>query len=397
MTFAQQLQQFVARISGFKDSISTEEATKTSVILPFFQLLGYDVFDPTTFVPEFVADVGIKRGEKVDYAIMQDGKPVIIIEAKSINRNLEKHDSQLFRYFATTSAKFAILTNGIRYRFYTDLDDPNKMDSVPFLDFDLLHLRDQQIESLQDFRKDNFNVARIAESASDLKYKDQFKQLLSEQFTHPSDDFVRFFLKDVYTGMKTQNVLDRFRPLLKDSFSEFISEMMNDKIKTALSVTAVPVTPPATTEATKPSSIAEPPATTALTTLEENAYFELKNLFSGYVSLEDITYKKTESYVAILYQNNVRKWICRLSLSGAQKLIILPDKEKKEIRRQISNIYELRNYTQYLLSVIARYGTLLHQLDMPDPPLFQVYVQRRFPKYTRFFPDGSYQLPERRK
>lgn len=119
MTFEESLQNFIEKISGFKSSISTEEATKTSVILPFFQLLGYDVFDPTTFVPEFVADVGIKRGEKVDYAILQDGKPIIIIEAKSINRNLERHDSQLFRYFATTSAKFAILTNGIRYIYNT--------------------------------------------------------------------------------------------------------------------------------------------------------------------------------------------------------------------------------------------------------------------------------------
>ncbi len=148
--------------------------------------------------------MGIKRGEKVDYAILQDGKPVMIIEAKSINRNLEKHDSQLFRYFSTTEAKFAILTNGIRYRFYTDLDNQNKMDAIPFLDFDLLHLRDTQIEDLQKFHKDNFNVAEIAESASDMKYKDSFKQLLGAQWECPSDDFVRFVLKDVYHGTKTQ-------------------------------------------------------------------------------------------------------------------------------------------------------------------------------------------------
>lgn len=392
MSFAEQLQQFVKKISSFKDSITTEEATKTSVILPFFQLLGYDVFDPTTFVPEFVADVGIKRGEKVDYAILQDGKPVIIIEAKSINRNLEKHDSQLFRYFSTTEAKFAILTNGIRYRFYTDLENQNKMDAIPFLDFDLMHLRDTQIEELQKFHKDKFNVAQIAESASDLKYKDAFKQLLTAQWEQPSDDFVRFILKDIYHGTKTQNVIERFRPLVKDSLDEFVSELMNDKIKTALSVSA---SSPASEPATKPS-VPEPTSTPepiTLSTLEENAYLELKNILKNHVDLNDISYKKTESYVAILYKNSVRKWICRLILTDSQTTIILPDAEKKEIRRSMAHIYELRNYTYYLASVIARYGTLLHPLETDNPPLMQIYVSRRFPKHTKILQDGSYQLP----
>lgn len=390
MDFVDQLQEFTKKISGFKDSITTEEATKTSVILPFFQLLGYDVFDPTAFVPEFVADVGIKKGEKVDYAILQDGNPVIIIEAKAIGRSLEKHDSQLFRYFSTTTAKFAILTNGIRYRFYTDLDDPNKMDALPFLDFDLLHLRDTQIAELQKFRKENFNVAQIAESASDLKYKDQFKQLLAAQLDHPSDDFVRFFLKEVYPGTKTQNVIERFRPLLKDSIDELVSERMSDRIKSALSVSSAPA--PAPTILAEPVTPSESTAP-ILTTLEENAYRELKHILQPYVALEDISYKKTESYLAILYKNSVRKWICRLVLADNQAAIILPDSDKRERRRPMANIYELRNYTDYMVSVIARYGTLLQPLTKADPPLFQIHVQRRFPKHTRILPDGSYILP----
>lgn len=392
MSFAEQLQKFVKKITGFKDSITTEEATKTSVILPFFQLLGYDVFDPTTFVPEFVADVGIKRGEKVDYAILQEGKPVIIIEAKSINRNLEKHDSQLFRYFSTTEAKFAILTNGIRYRFYTDLDNQNKMDAIPFLDFDLLHLRETQIEELQKFHKDSFNVAQIAESASDLKYKDSVKQLLAAQWERPSDEFVRFILKDLYQGTKTQNVVERFRPLIKDSLDEFVSELMNDKIKTALSVS-----PPAPAAESAPVSPQPEPEPLTLSTLEQNAYAELKRVLKDYVNLNDISYKKTESYVAILYQNNVRKWICRLILTDTQTIIILPDAEKKEIRRSMAHIYELRNYTYYLASVIARYGTLMQELECANPPLLQAHVCRRFPKYTHILPDGSYVLPSARK
>ena len=145
MDFIDQLKQFSKRVESLTGSIQTEEATKTAIIMPFFSMLGYDVFNPQEFVPEFTADVGIKKGEKVDYAIIQDGTPVILIECKSITENLERHDSQLFRYFGTTPAKFAILTNGIFYRFYTDLEDANKMDKDPFLTINILDIRDNQI------------------------------------------------------------------------------------------------------------------------------------------------------------------------------------------------------------------------------------------------------------
>ena len=161
MDFIDQLKQFSKRVAGLKDNIQTEEATKTSIIMPFFALLGYDVFDPAEFVPEFTADVGIKKGEKVDYAILADGNPVILIEAKSVQEKLDKHDSQLFRYFGTTSAKFAILTNGIVYRFYTDLDEPNKMDSTPFLEINILDLKDSQVPEIKKFCKSNFDVSDI--------------------------------------------------------------------------------------------------------------------------------------------------------------------------------------------------------------------------------------------
>lgn len=125
MSFEEKVKSFSSRIKSLKDTIQTEEATKTSLVMPFFQALGYDVFNPQEFTPEFVADVGIKKGEKVDYAIKIDDEPMILIECKSVNENLEKHDSQLFRYFGTSTAKFAILTNGIIYRFYTDIEETN--------------------------------------------------------------------------------------------------------------------------------------------------------------------------------------------------------------------------------------------------------------------------------
>ena len=132
MDFKEELKNYVKRIENTKDTLQTEEATKMALILPFFQLLGYDVFNTAEFCPEYTADIGIKKGEKVDYAILVAGEPVILIEAKTANKKLDNHKSQLFRYFVSTPAKFAILTNGIEYRFYSDLDEPNKMDKDPF-------------------------------------------------------------------------------------------------------------------------------------------------------------------------------------------------------------------------------------------------------------------------
>ena len=198
MDFIDQIKQFAKRIEQIKDQITTEEATKTSMIMPFFQLLGYDIFNPSEFIPEFIADVGIKKGEKVDYAIIIDNNPVILIEAKWSGQQLENHDSQLFRYFGTTSAKFAILTNGLDYRFYTDLDEQNKMDDKPFLDFNLLDLKENIINELKKFQKHNFDIDTIFNTASELKYTNLIKQLMLQQITNPTDNFINYILSEVY-------------------------------------------------------------------------------------------------------------------------------------------------------------------------------------------------------
>lgn len=226
MDFIDQLKQFSKRVESMKDSIQTEEATKTAIIMPFFSMLGYDVFNPQEFVPEFTADVGIKKGEKVDYAIIRDGQPVILIECKSISENLDRHDSQLFRYFGTTTAKFAILTNGIIYRFYTDLDSPNKMDDDPFLTINILDVRENQVPELKKFSKSVFDIDSIFSTASELKYVHEFKRVFTEQLDTPADDFIRFFLQGCYSGPKTQNVIEKFRPVLRKALNDLISEMM---------------------------------------------------------------------------------------------------------------------------------------------------------------------------
>ena len=361
MDFIDQLKQFSKRVESMKDSIQTEEATKTAIIMPFFAMLGYDVFNPQEFVPEFTADVGIKKGEKVDYAIIKEGEPVILIECKSIQENLDRHDSQLFRYFGTTTAKFAILTNGLIYRFYTDLDSPNKMDDDPFLSINILDIRENQVPELKKFSKGVFDIDSIFSTASELKYVHEFKSIFTNQLDTPSDDFIRFFLQGCYSGAKTQNVIEKFRPILKKALNDLISEMMNDKIKVALGGTggSVSVTDQkAPDDNPAPQDPVEPEKkTSSIVTTEEEleSFFIIKNMLSDLVDIHDITYKDTESYINILYKGNSRKWICRLRLTDNQKTLIIPDENKKETKYSLSDIYDLSQYKDNLSEVLNRY------------------------------------------
>ena len=358
MDFIDQLKQFSKRVESLKESIQTEEATKTALIMPFFSMLGYDVFNPQEFVPEFTADVGIKKGEKVDYAIMKDGCPAILIECKSINEGLARHDSQLFRYFSTVAAKFAILTNGQFYKFYTDLDNPNKMDEVPFLTINLLELRDNQVPELKKFCKSSFDVDTIFSTASELKYVHQFKKIFSQQLDDPSDAFVRFFLQGCYSGQKTQGVLEQFRPLLQKALNDYISEIMNDKIKTALggSGGAVSVVEQRPQEEKPAEPTQEKDAAKIVTTEEElEAFFIVKNLLREKADMSDITYKDTVAYMNILYKGNSRRRLCRLYLNSSRKIMSIPAEDKKDVQHQIENVYDIANYADELIAVLDRY------------------------------------------
>lgn len=356
MDFIDQLKQFSKRVGSMKDTVQTEEATKTSIIMPFFSLLGYDVFDPTEFVPEFIADVGIKKGEKVDYAILADGKPVILIEAKSVQEKLDKHDSQLFRYFGTTEAKFAILTNGIIYRFYTDLDEPNKMDSSPFLEINILDLKDVQVPELKKFCKSNFNVSDILDTASDLKYSHEFQDYFAGQMQDPCDEFVRLFVAQVFNGRITQAVIEKFRPILRKALNGFISELMNDKIKSALNIENADKEPQEEKASETPAEEESHREKDIVTTDEElEAYFIIKNLLKDIVPITDITYRDTVYYINILLRDNGRKWICRLVLKDNKKSLIIPDENKNQEVYPLDDIYDIEKYSSELHESLKRY------------------------------------------
>ena len=241
MDFIEKITQFYKRIEQIKDNICTEEATKTSIILPFFQLLGYDVFNPLEFVPEYTADSGTKKGEKVDYAIIVNGEPLILVETKSINTELlPKHTSQLFRYFTVTKAKFGILTNGIVYQFYSDLDEPNKMDSKPFLIFDLFNIKKDKIEELKNFQKENLNIKNILNNASELKYRTMIKEVIAEQVQEPSDQMIKILIKNIYPGSKTQAIVDKFRDVTKRAINEYMNDIISERLNALIIPDSVP-------------------------------------------------------------------------------------------------------------------------------------------------------------
>lgn len=340
--FEEQIKSFIGRIEDLKENIFTEEATKTSLIMPFFAMLGYDIFNPKEFVPEFVADVGIKKGEKVDYAIMIDDEPTILVEAKSINQTLEKHDSQLFRYFGTSKAKFAILTNGTEYRFFTDLEEPNVMDSTPFLTVNLLNLRDSDITELKKFTKEQFDRSNILSSAEDLKYCGLIKQYLKSEFVNPSDELTKLILSsNIYEGRLYQNIIEKFKPIVKKSISQYINELVNEKIKNALnsdsSETECTPTEKTTVEVDEHSS-------GIVTTAEElQAFYIVKSILGDEIDLSRITYKDTVSYFGILIDNKVTRWICRVYLKDNVRYLIIPNgnEQVKYTIEKLSDIYSL--------------------------------------------------------
>lgn len=311
MNFQDALNEFSARVSTLKDNISTEEATKTSFVLPFFQLLGYDIFNPLEFVPEYTADTGTKKGEKVDYAIMKNNDPIIIVEVKSANTTLNtKHINQLFRYFTVTKARFAILTNGIIYRFYSDLEEANKMDLSPFFEVDILDLKADAISELKKFQKECFDMKGILNSASELKYTSMLKAAIAEQFNNPSEQFVRALIKNIYTGLKTQAVIDKFKDLTLVAINSYISDLLNDKIKTIIS-------PESPQETAEPLPVAE----------KENDFLpeeiETLDFVKNLIGADNVTYKKTSRYAYMHVSSSQYKWICRISIKQENKLFTL--------------------------------------------------------------------------
>jgi hypothetical protein len=348
MDFIDQLRALSARIASTKDMIQTEEATKNAMIMPFIQCLGYNVFDPHEVTPELVADIGLKKGEKVDYAILRDGKPIILFECKRSGGDLSiSHAGQLFRYFHVTEARFGVLTNGLCYRFFTDLEHANKMDETPFFEFNILDFKDRDVGELKKFAKTAFDVDVIMTTANELKYTRTIQNKLSEWMQSPSEDFVRLVSADLYANRRfTPALKEQFTAITKRAFEQLISESINERLQGAMTH--------APTLAPEP----QPSAPTALptadpqivTTPEEIEGFHIvRAILRGTIDPKRVHMRDAQSYCAILLDDNNRKPICRLRFNNTEKLSLGVFTDKKEEERfPLNSLDDIYNYAEQL-------------------------------------------------
>lgn len=351
MDFKDLIKQLGDRVSTLKDSIQTEEATKNAFILPFIQALGYDVFNPLEVVPEFTADIGLKKGEKVDYAILKDGKPQILIECKWWGDSLDAYSSQLFRYFHTTNAKFGLLTNGLNYRFYTDLVDANKMDEKPFLEFNITDIKEQVVNEVKKFHKSYFDIETIVSSASELKYSSAIKTIMTKELNEPSPDFVRFFVKQVYAGQAKEKVMIQFTGIVKKALSQLISDIISDRLKTVIDKENEP--------AKQPKQEIEPPKTVenkVITTEDElGAFYIVKAILMPEVESKRVFYRDFQSFFSILLDDTIRQTVCRFYFTDDKKSIGIVDENKKEQYYKIEKLDDIFIYAEQIIKAAQKF------------------------------------------
>lgn len=331
-----------------------EEATKTAVVLPFLSALGFDVFDPHEVQPEFVADVGVKKGEKVDYAITIHNRIEYIIEAKPLNASLSTAQySQLYRYFGVTDARIAILTNGADYWFFTDIDAANKMDEKPFFKFSLEAYDEADLRELEKFSKDVFSIEQVQETASGLKYSHLAGAYLAAQLQEPDDDFVRLVARSFYDGMLTASVMKTLKPNVKRAFDDLIRQRVRQRLEVALGNDSEVESEPLLEEA--PSNRNE-----IQTTDEEwRAFYIIQAIGSEVTDVSNIAIRDAKAYCAVLFGDNNRKPICRLLLEGKTKSVIFFDAEKNEERVYVDGPDDLYKHKARIKGTIARYAGVL--------------------------------------
>lgn len=327
----------------------TEEATKNALIMPMLRALEYDVFDPEVVIPEFTSDVGIKKGEKVDYAIKVGSKITMLVECKPSRTDLSKeHASQLYRYFSVTESRFGILTNGLEWRFFTDLDAPNKMDSKPFFIFSILDHNELDYVELEKFSAGKFSVEGILGAASDLKLRSLLIDEVRREMAAPSDELVRLIGKRVYEGNLNADTRSRIATLLVLSFQEVMRDQANQRLKSAIDRAAPPES-----LAIMPSQI-QNEAPTNTTEEELEAYRIIRAIGRQVVPASRIAIRDAASYCAVLFDDNNRRPIARLYLEGTKKRIGLFI-NKIETKYDISDLDDIYTHKEVLLATIGEY------------------------------------------
>jgi hypothetical protein len=351
---------------GIADRIqemATKVRTKNAFVMPFIStVLGYDVFNPSEVIPEFIADVGIKKGEKIDYALVHNGEVQILIEVKKVTEPLDvRYASQLFRYFAATNARVAILTNGETYEFYTDLDAPNRMDNKPFLVLELTAIDETLLPEVAKLTKESFDLDSVVSAAGELKYIGQMKRLLAAEFKEPSGEFLRLFAAHIYPGRSfTQRIRDELAPLVTKATAQFLNEQVRERLKTALDDDSKTVKDDVKNSAQVPplDSTAEDDrlqGDTYTTDEELEGYRIVQAIACSEVSASRVIGRDSKTYFAVILDNNNRKPIARLWFNRKQKHLSVFSDDKVETRLPIETPEDIYQYATQLRATVKNY------------------------------------------
>jgi len=325
-----------------REVLLTEEAAKNALVMPFLQALGYNVFSPAEVIPEFTCDVGTKKGEKVDYAICHSGSVALLVECKPANVELDvAHASQLFRYFSVTDARVAILTNGIVYKFFSDIDTPNKMDERPFFTLQIDSLRKSDFRTLESFTKAGFDIEKIVHEAGNLKLQTLVYKELLKEFQQPSEEFVRLIAGRVHEGGRvTAAVKAQFESLITTSIASLIRDRVNERLTSALSASNTPDENPQS----------EGDATGIITTEEEISGFNIiRAIAARIVDPNRVVIRDAQSYCAVLLDDNNRKTIARMHFNSPTARYIGTFVEKQETRQSVQGPVDIYKFEKQIL------------------------------------------------
>jgi predicted type IV restriction endonuclease len=323
-----------SKLREHREILETEEAAKTTLVLPFLRALGYDIFNPAEVKAEFTCDVGTKKGEKVDYALCVGGEVAVLVECKPVTSELSiKHASQLFRYFAATTAKLALLTNGVIYQFFTDSDRQNTMDEKPFFTFNLEAYRKSDLKHLSSFQRTDFDLSKIVAEAGTLKLKTQLTAELRKEFAEPSEEFVRLFASRLHDGRLTEQVRVKFQAVIVQAISSLIRDGVHERLESAMSVgeqTDAPAEP-----------IAEDGTGVDTTQVEVDGFNIIRAICSKAVDPSRITMRDAKSYCAVLLDDNNRRTLARMHFNSptARYLGVFSGKEEERRRSLAQSTY----------------------------------------------------------
>lgn len=314
---------------------STEETTKQALILPLLDILGFSPFDPMRVKAEYGADFpGAKANERVDYALFCHDVPVMFIEAKTYGEKLTNHSPQLARYFnATPEVTIGAITNGQEWRFFTDLNNKNVMDTEPFLMVDFSSLDESQIGRLYRFRHDEFQPDALRTLAEESIYLAAFKEVVTGSVLECDQDFVRFVAgKSTVQRTLTAKFMEMITPIVKQAVAQSMSERVASSLSAPKQIVPIEPMPPA---ADPMADHIDPTNPRIVTTYAERRLIEVLLDILGENS--GIVPKDTESYFAALYQGKVNRWLLRYYAEGKNPRIniIVPmtDDRRREVTR----------------------------------------------------------------